>query len=53
MDGTTVATIPKNAREELRVTVGEYNEIPLIDVRVWALPGRGGDRDEEGPIPAA
>ena len=38
MDGTTVATIPKNAREELRVTVGEYNEIPLIDVRVWTVP---------------
>ncbi len=33
-----VATIPKNAREELRVTVGEYQGIPLVDVRVWALP---------------
>lgn len=33
-----VATIPKNAREELRVTVGEYNGIPLVGVRVWALP---------------
>ena len=38
MDGTVVATVPKNAREELRVTVGEYNDIPLVDVRVWALP---------------
>ncbi len=44
MDGTTVATIPKNAREELRVTVGEYNDIPLIDVRVWTVPAvPGGD----------
>ena len=38
MDGTVVATVPKNAREELRVTVGEYQGIPLVDVRVWALP---------------
>ena len=44
MDGTVVATVPKNAREELRVTVGEYNDIPLVDVRVWALPAvPGGD----------
>jgi len=44
MDGTVVATVPKNAREELRVTVGEYNDIPLIDVRVWTVPAvPGGD----------
>ena len=33
-----VATIPKNAREELRVSLTEYQGIPLVDVRAWALP---------------
>jgi len=38
MDGTMIATIPKNAREEIHVTRTEYQGVPLVDARVYALP---------------
>ncbi|AIB15794.1 hypothetical protein ABAZ39_28455 (plasmid) [Azospirillum argentinense] len=32
---TIVATIPKNATEELRVTLTSYNGHPLVDLRLF------------------
>jgi hypothetical protein len=43
-DNVVIAELPKNARETLRVTVGEFKGHRLIGLRVWA-PGDG------GPIP--
>jgi hypothetical protein len=31
--------IPKNAREEIRVSVDDYRGIPLANIRVWYLDG--------------
>lgn len=44
MDGRVVAVIPKNAREELRITKTVYQGIPLLDVRVYSLPVSPGER---------
>jgi hypothetical protein len=31
--------IPKNTREEIRVSVDDYRGIPLANIRVWYLDG--------------
>ena len=33
---TVIATIEKNASEELRVALGEYRGHNLVNVRIWA-----------------
>ena len=37
----TVATIPKNKREEIRVSLTEYQGYDLVDVRVFCEPYAG------------
>ena len=37
-----IATIRKNALEEIRVELGEFNGHDLVNVRVWAEPRNGG-----------
>ena len=32
---TLIATIRRNAREEIRVTLGEWNGSPVFGVRAW------------------
>ena len=32
---TELAIIPKNAREEIRVSVGDFKGLTLVNVRVW------------------
>jgi hypothetical protein len=34
---TIIASIPKNSREELRVTLGEFKGHRLCQLRAWAL----------------
>ena len=34
-EGTVVASFPKNAFEEVKVTVGPYKGQTLVDARVW------------------
>ena len=35
MADTTIATIPKNAREELRVGLSDFRGVDLLNQRVW------------------
>ena len=35
MSDTLVATVPKNAREEIRVVLGEFNGRQIASARVW------------------
>ena len=37
-----IAMIRKNALEEIRVELGEFNGHDLVNVRVWAEPRNGG-----------
>ncbi len=39
MPDTIVATIPKNAREELRVSLSEFKGVDLVNLRVWFKAG--------------
>lgn len=36
--------IPKNSREELRVTVEEFKGVPLVNLRVWFVAEEGNMR---------
>jgi hypothetical protein len=38
----SVAVIRKNAFEEVRVGLSEFNGHDLVDIRVWAEPRNGG-----------
>ena len=39
-----IATVPKNASEEVRVALTEFNGHELVDVRIWAAFDNGGER---------
>ena len=39
-----IATLPKNGREELRVTVDEFHGRRLVNVRVWFVGDDGSMR---------
>jgi hypothetical protein len=45
-----IATVPKNAREEVRVSLTEYKGYALIDVRTYAEFASAGD-GERKPTP--
>ena len=38
-----IAVLRKNATEEIRVELSEFNGHDLINIRVWAEPRSGGD----------
>lgn len=40
--GTTIATIPKGRRAELRVSVNEWRGLRTVDLRLWFMPKDGG-----------
>lgn len=40
----TVATIPKNSLEEIRIGLDEWKGRDLVNIRVWAEPYEGGER---------
>ena len=40
----TIATIPKNKLEEVRVELDEYKGHDLVSLRVWADPYAGDER---------
>ncbi|WP_267421805.1 transcriptional coactivator p15/PC4 family protein [Methylobacterium sp. GC_Met_2] len=39
-----IATVPKNAAEEVRIALTEFNGHELVDVRVFAAIETGGER---------
>lgn len=41
--GSTIASIPKGKRAELRVSVNEWKGLQTIDLRIWFQPKGGGD----------
>ncbi len=41
MADTLIASIPKNAREEIRVSLSEFNGHDLANLRVWFDAGDG------------
>ena len=41
---TTIATIRKNTKEEIRISLSEWEGHDLINVRVWMDPYEGGER---------
>lgn len=41
--GTTIASIPKGKRAELRVSINEWQGARTIDLRLWYQPKDGGD----------
>ena len=41
---TSVAVVPKNAREEIRLGLAEFNGYDLVSIRVWFEPQDGGAR---------
>lgn len=43
MDNKPVATIQKNSREEIRISLAEFKGYKLIGTRVWARKDDGGD----------
>lgn len=43
-DGLVIATIGKNASQEVRVSLSEYRGHHNLDVRVYAPYGEGGER---------
>ena len=54
-----IAEWPRNSRETIRVSLGEYQGHPTIDVRVWFDPGDGrlrpgkpGNGEDATPIDA-
>lgn len=40
--GTTIASIPKGKRAELRVSVNEWKGLHILDLRLWFQPKGGG-----------
>lgn len=40
----TIATIPKNKLEEVRVGIDEYKGFDLVSLRVWTDPYAGDER---------
>lgn len=44
MADTLIASIPKNAREEIRVSLSEFNGHDLANLRVWFDAGDGEQR---------
>lgn len=36
-----IAEIPKNARESIRVSLGEFQGRAVLDCRIWYRPGEG------------
>jgi hypothetical protein len=42
MTGAEIAVIRKNAREEIRVELSEFNGYDLVNIRVWVEPRDGG-----------
>lgn len=38
---TDIAIIPKNAREELRISLDEFNGHELLNLRIWFHTGDG------------
>ena len=50
-DSEVLATIPKNATEEVRVRRTEYHGVDLVDARVWTVsqvPGTEGKPTKKG-----
>lgn len=41
--GTTIASIPKGKRAELRVSLNEWQGVRTLDLRLWYQPKGGGD----------
>lgn len=41
--GTTIASIPKGKRAELRVSLNEWQGVRTLDLRLWFQPKGGGD----------
>ena len=41
-----IATFAKNSRDQVRVSICEYQGFDLVDLRVWTTPDNGGD-----PVP--
>jgi hypothetical protein len=42
--GAPIAVMRKNAREEIRIELSEFNGYDLANVRVWADPPNGGPK---------
>ena len=38
-----IATFAKNSRDQVRVSITEYQGHDLVDLRVWTTPDNGGD----------
>ena len=39
-----IATFAKNSRDQVRVSITEFQGYDLIDLRVWTTPENGGDQ---------
>lgn len=48
---THIATIPKNAREDLRVTLDEFRGHQLTNLRIWLEVGRTELRPAKQDVP--
>jgi hypothetical protein len=42
--GRFLAVLPRNSREEIRVSVTESKGVIYVDLRAWYEPGQGGER---------
>lgn len=43
MADTVIATIPKNSREEVRISLSEFRGVDLINLRIW-FDAKDGDK---------
>lgn len=43
IDGKPVAVIPKNSREEIRVTLAVFERYRVVGTRVWVRKNDGGE----------
>jgi hypothetical protein len=43
MEDTIIARLPKNGREELRISLTEFHDKPLVAARVYFRPESGGE----------
>lgn len=48
MTDRVVATLSKNSREEIRVTIGAFNGRPILNLRTWFLADDGAMRPGKG-----
>ena len=48
-----LATIRKNALEEIRVELSEFNGHDLLNIRIWTDPRNGGSERRRRALPAA